>query len=1082
MTAKEGNVENTSTGTERKQRAPELANSALRTVTSESRPSLREDLQASNGPVIGRTMSMSPQARWRWAIRRVITNTRRDKNQVALSRFRGQRGTSISERLKRLEDGLFSLPIGIQEEVRKEAEDAAQRAQRDTETLDLKLEKLQMQLTAQQEKAQTLSAAVTNSIFEVKADCSNLDRTCADLDRAVSKLAAIRGKLSQKARQPSQELKPPVDKAASITAVVPDMPEKVTEQPADSSSVAPLLPEAVDKIPPLTAVAQDGGGETLALDLEVVLAGPGPGAAATEAEGVPTPFTDNLEVEEEELGAADAGNAFSSEDAERIERDLESLNRRMNSTEKFHAQSLRGKLQNLQTEVSALQDAATVGVRRLQRLKDESLQAADSSVDALSAGEDVSSLLQLDEDLKDARHTLRTLELRAVALKDWQRGLRAEIALSAAQANTPGGYDSPRTFPSEDVKRDMLKVSDDLLVRIDDIASSLRGHDGAVMPFSSTLTQQLLALIQEMNNTQLQNQSHSQQPAEPSSTLSPSTGTPQMISAPTPISAALNTAALAKIKKDILAKPSVEDVRVISREGIEGAMAAALEPLRSAIESLSQEVQGLKESMGDIRATAESDRQEVRLLGKEIERMDGEGEKEREIRIARQNQQDAEQKERNIDQKSLHTEFDRNRNENESRRRRDDEDSRRRRDEEESRRRRDEEASKSATPQRVEAIQKKFIPVYLPPGVVACERNQIEISSSDERNSTAARGVHSVSPTSASQSYNVDVIAVGAIVNITSGSHSGKQGSVVDVHRATQGNDPSSSVDGAAQYLVKLEESPESNAPLTDRVVTVTPTSHPILHKRRDSEERAAPRIQIEILKMRDEIQQMEITLNSLSRDKINAYQVQQMIDLKTSSMGNAHDKVDTESFLSVEAVVRNLASELDDLRHMQSHRLTTLKKQFDESVKSMNMNQAVSVEQQDQGNFSSVITTGQCLGCGRLSAIHSNSTASTGPETFRAGFRMPLVPAPFRALAVPPGAIGGSEVESVASSVPISAVLVSKSVDLSGNQHTTLESMNLTLDTNSPHYCPTRPRTSSKCQYITSGIIARQLDNHNSF
>lgn len=1016
---------------------------------------------------------MSPQARWRKAIRRVITNIRRNKNQVALSRFRVPRGTSISERLERLEDGLFSVPIGIQEEVRKQAEEAAERAQRDTETLDLKLKNLQMQLTEQQEKAQTLSAAVANSIFEVKTDCSNLDRTCADLDRAVSKLAAIRSKLSQKVRQPSQEMKPLVDKAASSMTVASEMLQRA------ESTDATLSPTAdVSKVAPLVAVSAlvggegghgDEGVEALASKQveKVALVGPDlfADAVAAPAVSAPTPFSDSQDVEDDEIdAAADNRNAMSSEDGERIERDLESLNRRMNSTERFHAQSLRGKLQNLQTEVSALQDSAALGVRRLQRLKDESLLAADASADALSAGQDVSSLMQLDEDIKDARHALRTLDLRVVALKDWQKGLRAEIACSAAQASTQGGYDSPRTFGSEQVKKDMLKVCDDLLAQIEGASSSLKGHDGAVVPYSATLTQQLVALMQDMNNSQLQHQANPQ-PSVPSSDLSPSAGAPKLMSAPapTPMSAALNTAALAKIKKDINARPTVEDVRVISREGIEGAMAAALEPLRSTIDSLYLEIQGLKGSVGDVRATAETDRQEVRLLGKDIQRMGGEGEKDRERAIAYQIKQDAEQKARSEVQRSVNQQPPNNEVE-------------RNRIDEDNRRRKEEETSKSAVPKRVEEVQTKYIPVYLPPGVVACVRNQIEmsdpngtgsgghgaVSGGDGKSYTAASAGGGAQST-ASLGVNANVIAVGATVNITSGSHSGKQGSVVDIYHAAESSDPSSSAHSATQYLVNVEQAPESVTPFKSRMVTLPTTSHPV-HKRRDSEERAAPRIQIEMMKMRDEIQQMEVALNSLSRDKINAYQVQQMIDLKTSSMGNAHDKVDTESFLSVEAVVRNLASELEDLRHMQGHRLATLKKQFDESLRNMNMSQAGSVEQQEQGTFSSVITTGQCLGCGRLSAIHSNSLPSSGPETFRAGFRMPLVPAPFRALAVPPAAIGGFEAESATSSVPISAVMVSKSVDLSGNQHTTLESMNLSFDSSLPQYCPTRPRTSSKC------------------
>ena len=74
-------------------------------------------------------MPFYPQLRWRWAIRRVIGNIRRSKLQIALTRFRLLKGSSMEERLARVESAVFKEAFKTHDKVNELAMTAARKAE-----------------------------------------------------------------------------------------------------------------------------------------------------------------------------------------------------------------------------------------------------------------------------------------------------------------------------------------------------------------------------------------------------------------------------------------------------------------------------------------------------------------------------------------------------------------------------------------------------------------------------------------------------------------------------------------------------------------------------------------------------------------------------------------------------------------------------------------------------------------------------------------------------------------------------------------------------------------------------------------
>ena len=1109
-------------------------------------------------------------ARWRWAVRKVMRSNRIGRNKFELSRLRVVKGASVVDRLVRLESEMFQLPLDMHESIRQKVEEMAQHAQSETDVLRKELEKLKVQLAAQQEKTRNSAFSLSNRIDEVKASCAQLDRTCSDMDRALSKSTGPRnnkqrGSVKHSEKSPVEVVKKsdhmvsdkdkekekekereneevvsakrhsiqfetdaarvadnaPTDQADSSmtksekTEIFPKLKREHSSrldkdkeksggsrkdsQVSDSNKSKRKGSEKVEKID----VAGDGdavGGGVLSSENQ---------STAGQSEVKPLgdssallDFEDDEDIErsasleglDADLGpCADNENEnddvdgygygppsreieLDSEYRERVDLELDSLNRRLNCTESTHGKTLQGKVHDLQAEVGTLQDNATMTLKQLMKLKARLNMTPSSSSEISSVGDSVSSLTQLDRDMKDMHRAVWVLESRVTALRDLERGVRGEICHTAAASRKIRGDSSPRAFSTEGAKQELLMLCDEVRERLEGISLSLSDSGTDSLAFSSLFGGQWNTLSSLLNPTHSA-QRHQEVPSLSSSTRLPSpTAASSFSSNGTSIAAAGSAdnassgPALDKLRREVEAmkqsKASLEDVRVISRETVTGALAHALGPIRTKMEHLESEIARLKESVSSVSEAAAADREWLQSNAEEMSRRDEElqlKEAERSFREEEQRRRDEEQRKRDIEQRNMQD------------RRHDEEDQRRRDDDQ---RRREEEEQRSG-----EEIQRDHeANGGLPLGIIACLRHDIESAISDcleegeeedvevevEDSDVALRAQVSKAPGLTKLRVTSDSIQEGSAVIVIAGDNRGRQGMVVNIRTLPHDEDEDHTSIECVQYLIRLEPNPRSSANSPSKGRKSRPTSAMPRKKDRDrdrdrdgSDEKVPLKNNVEIMKLRDEIQQMEITLRMLGRDKINGHQAQQMIELRTAQVAAGDDKVDNEAFAVVEVAVKNLAIDLDDLRHHQSRRLATVKKQFEESFQAMTVNQSTTAES-DTGMFSSVITTGQCLGCGRLSAINHVPPAPSSPETYRAGFKMPLAFTPmglypFRA--VSPLPLGGSETETAR---PMSAALVPKNADIAGNQHTTSECMDLSLDSIAPQYRTIRPRTSS--------------------
>ena len=297
-------------------------------------------------------------------------------------------------------------------------------------------------------------------------------------------------------------------------------------------------------------------------------------------------------------------------------------------------------------------------------------------------------------------------------------------------------------------------------------------------------------------------------------------------------------------------------------------------------------------------------------------------------------------------------------------------------------------------------------------------------------------------------------IEEGNAVDVVAGTYKSKAGAVLHVHHAPEG---SQSLLAEGKPL-KLDQSEGMSL-----VKIRSPYNASEDDPRSANEDRALLKNNPEIMKLRDEVHQMEIALKTLAREKINGYQAQQMIEKKTAQNPHVDDKVDNEAFAVVEVAVKHLASELDDLRHNHNDRLASVKKQFEDSFEVMTLNQTNSA-QVDPRTYSSVITTGQCLGCGRLSAMNGVPIVANGQEIFRGGFRMPHSRMPGAPLGTVPLWATGVPDKDPSLPRPKTTAELSRSIDMGGgNQNLNEDSTILFFDSSIPQKRNIRPRTSSK-------------------
>ena len=987
-------------------------------------------------------MPYYPKLRWRWAIRRVIGNIRRSKLKIALTRFRLLKGSSIEERLARVESEVFKEASKSHHEVNELATKAARKAEEDTGSLLCKLEMLHKDLAAHREKSHSLNASNVSKIEEIKADCDRFNRTCADLDRSVMKLSLLRNVSSQK----TPKL---LDRSLNDSAEKM-LDGKFKEEMAQSKSEGRTSSFTAKKIPGdhtnLRDVdgADEKGSSRGVVDVII--------RTDDQSKSIPTPegervevygnLEDNptvleipsIEVEEgaESSAYAELTHRVDRDSLDRMDRELDSLNRRMNSLERGHTQVLQIKLVDLQKESLALRHNAVGYLERILIFKGTPLPFNTSSSRDPNL-EELASQSIMKKAFMDLRDGVALCRHRVLMLLDMQRDLVGEISSSGAPrstsegANAVSGLRSPRVFTSENAKQGALIQCDEILRMIRNASKSLVdcenhlegyrtaiGQHGSITEPSSMLAVRTSeengfpSIIQDMSQIQIlsttppftssYSPSRSDQPLLDENTIL-STDTQKITDARASSSGLSLNSESPTMTEDIKSFMTPEEVRLISSEVVFIALTGALDPIRHRLTILENDAHAMKESVSRASEVPIGDKRSMRAV------------------LADTNKSQPE-------------------------------------------------PSRAAPC--LELISK---PNHVLDGGIEAQRlvsvpdrmsrNVIDLKDPVEHGShltgVKAAVSHSVrSPRlSSSPRFNSSQrIDDGNAVDVVAGTYKGKAGAVLHVHHAPEG---SQSLLAGGKPL-KLDQS-EGMSLLKIR----SPHNPSEDDTRSVSEERALLKNNPEIMKLRDEIHQMEVALKTLAREKINGYQAQQMIEKRSAQNLHVDDKVDNETFAVVEVAVKHLASELDDLRHNHNDRLASVKKQFEDSFEVMTLNQTNSA-QVDPRTYSSVITTGQCLGCGRLSAINGAPIVANGQEIFRGGFRMPHSRMPGAPLGTVPLWATGVAEKDPPPPRPKTTAELSRSVDMGGgNQNFNEDSTILFFDSSIPQKRNIRPRTSSE-------------------
>ena len=162
---------------------------------------------------------------------------------------------------------------------------------------------------------------------------------------------------------------------------------------------------------------------------------------------------------------------------------------------------------------------------------------------------------------------------------------------------------------------------------------------------------------------------------------------------------------------------------------------------------------------------------------------------------------------------------------------------------------------------------------------------------------------------------------------------------------------------------------------------------------------------------LRDELAKIEVHLKTMGRDKIDAPSAIKLIkDFMPSAPGVVfEDRGNSAGLAEVEEAIKAVTRELDELRRLQSSELHTVKQELKDSLEAALTAAAPTVPEEEPQT--SIITTGQCLGCGRLASMHGNSCVAgtylgqqrpDSPNLLRGGFRLPVSVRPRSALQTP--------------------------------------------------------------------------------
>jgi hypothetical protein len=1000
-----------------------------------------------------------PQLRWEWAIRRIMGSIRRSKLQVALTRFRLLRGASIEERLARVECAVLRQASRAHDTVSERAEKVTQRAEEGTSELLSKLEKLQDELVAHKEKSHSLHVNNVKKIEEIKADCVRFDRKCADLDRSVAKLGLLQRKNYEKASKPTDSLLSDSTERKSRTDIKKPITPLIDQREPTQLSLKEnsLTDDSHGDLGGVDEKGSSSGVEDSVTGSSEQSKAVSPSEGSTDSahtkgaqahddlSGMRGGEKESLRGIEEDADMSpymQSTERVDNDSLDRIDGEVDSLNRRMNSLERGQAQVLQIKLLDLQNEAQSLQHNASGYLDRMLVLK-AAPHSSDISNNTDPDLKDVPLKSTQDTSLRDLRRGVAVGQYRVMMLLDVQRVLLGEISSSGAprsaskESSPVSGFSSPRVFSSEAEKQGASLQCDEILKLIQEASESLASCEAYLDGCSTVIRQHIpvpspssvsgARTSKEIGAPLLTNNTtHTSILASPSfsaiPSYSPSRSDAPLLGTHTPSSIqtqevkdapALSscTTVSQTANEDIKSKMTPEHVRLISCEVVSAAMTSALDPIRHRLSLLEKDASTMKESVSRAYDAA----MQALLADKHSKQSALDGMNRSQAELSRGSPRLEVIKQPNASCINC----------------------------------RDSQLNELVRAQRIVINSDSTDPLQ-------------DGSNSMSGKAAISHSVRSPRPSSDPQFTSSQRVDEGKAVNVIAGTYKGNAGVVHNVRHAAEGS-PALAV-LSKPYNVKLDQS-ESTSPINNR----SPRGNPEGDRKSECDDRALLKYNPEIMKLRDEIQQMEIALKTLARDKINGYQAQQMIEKNTAQTNFTDDKVDSEAFAVVEIAVKHLASELDDLRHTHNDRLAIVKKQFEESFEVMTLNQTNSALA-DPRMYSSVITTGQCLGCGRLSAFNGAPIVASGQEIFRGGFRMPhsrMPGAPLGTVPLWPTGTGGSE-KDLSLARPKTTVEMSKSIDMGDNQSFNEDSTVLFFDSSIPQKKNIRPRTSSKSPQLS--------------
>lgn len=130
--------------------------------------------------------------KWQWAIRKVMSMNKTKKLKLSLIDIRVMRGLSIVERLERLEDDTYTIPLEVNKKVASSQLKITNMIHYECEKLRHELDQISIDLQSQNLKNETIIESISLKIDNMKNNFSKLDRACADFDRNIEKLKTAR--------------------------------------------------------------------------------------------------------------------------------------------------------------------------------------------------------------------------------------------------------------------------------------------------------------------------------------------------------------------------------------------------------------------------------------------------------------------------------------------------------------------------------------------------------------------------------------------------------------------------------------------------------------------------------------------------------------------------------------------------------------------------------------------------------------------------------------------------------------------------------------------------------------------------